>query len=107
MSSVLSRMNGSEPPSSSTTFFRFRPATLGNRRPGALRPGHGYALHARVGDHPRDLIVGGVDVDVCALREAGVQVDLLQRRCRLRALGRMLQQHGVADDQVRPAKRAT
>jgi hypothetical protein len=67
-----STMNGSEPPSSSTTFFRLPAGDLGDRRAGALRAGHRDALDARVGDDPLDLLVGGVDVDVGALGEAGV-----------------------------------
>ena len=37
-SSVLRRMNGSEPPSSSTTFFRFRPATSATAAPARSEP---------------------------------------------------------------------
>ena len=37
-SSVLSRMNGSEPPSSSTTFFRCRPAISATAAPARSEP---------------------------------------------------------------------
>ena len=37
-SSVLSRMNGSEPPSSSTTFFRLRPAISATAAPARSEP---------------------------------------------------------------------
>ncbi len=38
MSSVLSRMNGSDPPSSSTTFFRWRPAISATAAPARSDP---------------------------------------------------------------------
>lgn len=38
MSSVESRMNGSEPPSSSTTFFTWRPATSATAAPARSEP---------------------------------------------------------------------
>ena len=53
------------------------PGDLGDGRAGALRAGQRDALHARVGDDRRDLLVGGVDVDVGAVGEAGVVEDLL------------------------------
>ena len=92
-------MNGSEPPSSSTTFFRCG-RRLGDRGACALRAGHRDALHARIGDDAGDLVVGGEDVHVGALGEPGVEIDLLQRLGRLGALGGVLEQHRVADDQV-------
>ena len=77
---------------------------LGHRRARALRAGDRDALHPRVGDDVRDLVVGGVDVRVGAGGEAGLVVDPLHRRRRLRALGRVLQQDRVADDEVRPGE---
>ena len=100
-SSVLSRMNGSEPPSSSTTFLRLRPAISATAAPARSEPVSETPLHARILDHRRDLVVGRVDVDVRVRREAGLLVDLLHRLGRLRALGRVLEQDRVADRQVR------
>ena len=98
---MLSRTNGSEPPSSSTTFLRLRAGDLGDRCARALRAGHRHALHARVGDDVCDLLVRRVDVDVRVRGEAGVVVDRLDRGGRLRALRRVLEQDRVADDEVR------
>ena len=74
---------------------------LGHGRPGALRTSQRHAAHPRIRDHPLDLFVGGVDVDVGVLGEASVVEHLLDGRGRLRALGRVLEQNGVADHQVR------
>ena len=98
---VLSTRNGSDPPSSSTTFFRLRPGDLGDGGAGALRPGERDTLHPRVGDRVGDLLVRRVHVDVGALREPGVGEDLLDRRRRFRALRRMLEHDRVAQRQVR------
>src|SRR5207342_761868 len=68
---------------------------------GALGAGDGYAADARIGDYPLDLLVRGVDVHVCAVGEASIAEHLRHRLSRLRALGRVLQQKRVADDQVR------
>src|SRR4051794_9905034 len=103
-SSVPSRMNGSEPPSSSTTFFRLRPAISDDGAAGALGAGDRDAVHPRVCDHPLDLLVTGVDVLVGALGKTGVVEDLLHRRGRFRALRRVLEQDRVADHQVRPGE---
>ena len=73
---------------------------LGDGGTGALRSGERDALHAAVADDGLDLLVGGVDVDVGALGEAGIREDLLDGRGRLRALRGVLQQDGVADDEV-------
>ena len=62
------------------------PGDLGDRGAGALRSGQRHAAHARVADHPLDLLVGRVDVDVGVRREAGLLEDLLHRRRRLGAL---------------------
>ena len=75
---------------------------LGDGGAGALGAGDGDAADARIGDHPLDLLVRGVDVHVRAVGEAGVEEHLRHRLGRLRALGRVLQQDRVADDQVRP-----
>ena len=74
---------------------------LGDGGAGALGAGDRDAVHARVGDHPLDLLVGRVDVLVGALGEAGVVEDLLHRLGRFRALRRVLEQDRVADHQVR------
>ena len=100
-SSVLSRMNGSEPPSSRTTFLRFRPATSATAAPARSEPVTDTPCTRGSAMSVRDLVVGGVDVRVRAGREARLVVDPLDRRRRLRALGRMLQQDRVADDEVR------
>ena len=55
-------MNGSDPPSSSATFLRLRPGDLRDGGAGALRAGDRDALHARVGDDRRRLLVGRVEV---------------------------------------------
>ena len=73
------------------------PGDLGDGGAGALGAGDGDALDPRVGDDVRDLVVGGVDVDVGAVGEAGVVEDPLDRLSRLRALRRMLQQDRVAE----------
>ena len=73
---------------------------LGHGRTGALRAGQRHRLDARVGDDVGGLVVGGVDVDVGAVGEAGVTEDLLERLCRLGALRGVLEHDGVADDQV-------
>ena len=67
-SSLSSTMNGSDPPSSRTTFLRLRPGHLGHGRAGPLAAGHRHAGHPRVGDHVRDLAVGREHVDVGVLR---------------------------------------
>ena len=77
------------------------PGDLGDRRAGPLGAGQRDAPHARVGDDLGDLVVRGEDRLVGAVREARVVVDLLDRRGRLRALRRVLEQDRVADDQVR------
>ena len=74
---------------------------LGDRRARALRAGQRNPLHAWVGDDVRDLLVGGVDVDVGALGVAGVGEDLLHRRRRFGALRSVLEHDGVAQRQVR------
>jgi hypothetical protein len=73
----------------------------GHRRSGPLRTGQRDALDARVADDLLDLLVGGVDVDVGTVREARVLEDLRQDRRGVGALGRMLEDHGVARGQVR------
>ena len=98
---MLRRRNGSEPPSSSTTFLRLRPAISATAAARSLRARQRHAAQARVGDHRLDLLVGGVDVDVRVRREAGLLEDLLHRRRRLGALRRVLEQDRVADHQVR------
>ena len=80
------------------------PGDLGDRGAGALGAGDRDAVHARVGDHPLDLLVGRVDVLVGALGEAGVVEDLLHRLGRFGALRRVLEQDRVADHQVRPGE---
>ena len=72
----------------------------GDGSPGALGPGQGDALHPRVADQLLDLLVGGVDVDVGALGEAGVGEDLREQRRRLGALRRVLEHDRVARRQV-------
>ena len=99
-SSVPSRMNGSEPPSSSTTFLRLRPAICSDRGAGALGAGHRHAADTRVGDHPLDLLVGRVDVLVAALGVARVLEDLRDRRGRFGALRSVFEQDRVADHVV-------
>ena len=99
-SSVLSRMNGSEPPSSSDDLLQVATRDLRDGGAGALGAGERDALDARVADDPLDLLVARVDVDVGVRREPGLLEDLLHRRRRLRALRRVLEQDRVADDQV-------
>ena len=77
------------------------PGDLGDGGTGPLGAGQRDAAHPAVGDGPLDLLVRGVDVGVGPGREAGVVEDLLQGLGRLRALGRVLEQDGVAVDQVR------
>src|SRR4026209_718095 len=85
--SVPRTMNGSEPPISSTTFFRFRPAISATAAPARPEPGagDGAPARARIGDHPLDLLVRGVDVHIGAVREARVGEELRHRLGRLRA----------------------
>src|SRR3954467_11898354 len=105
--SVASRMNGSEPPISRTTFFRLRPATSATAAPARSEPvtetprtrGAGGTLsaicsgHARVGDHLLGyLLVCREDRLIRTLREAGVVVHGLNRFAGFRALWRRLQQ---------------
>ena len=96
-----STMNGSEPPSSSTTFLRLRPAISATAAPARSEPVTETPSDARVGDDPLDLLVGRVDVLVGAVRKAGLVEDLLHRRGRLGALRRVLEQDRVADHEVR------
>ncbi len=77
------------------------PGDLRNRRAGALGPGQRHPPDARVGDHPLDLLVRRIDVDVRICRETGLVEDLLDRRRRLRALWGMLEEDRVADHQIR------
>ena len=77
------------------------PGDFGHRRAGPLRAGQRHSLNSRVGDRLGDLLVGGVDVDVGALREAGIVVDFLDGRGRLRALRCVLEHDRVAQCQVR------
>jgi hypothetical protein len=61
----------------------------GDRRHGGAGPlgaRDRHAAHARVGDDPLDLLVGGVDVLVGAVGEAGVVEDLRDRLGRFRTL---------------------
>ena len=95
-------MNGSEPPSSSTTFLRLRPATSATAAPARCGAGQRHAGDPVVGDDGGGLLVGGVDVDIGAFGEAGVVEDLLDRRSRLGTLRCVLQQHRVADAQIWP-----
>ena len=94
-------MNGSDPPSSRTTFLRLRPATSATAAPARSLPVTDTPDDPRVGDHVRDLVVGGEHVDVGVFRQAGVVEDLLHRQRRLRALRCVLQNDRVADHQVR------
>ncbi len=94
-------MNGSEPPSSSATFLRLRPATSATAAPARSEPVTETPCTADVGDDGRRLLVGGVDVGVRTLREAGIPVDLLDRGRRLGALRGVLEQDRVADHEVR------
>jgi hypothetical protein len=66
------------------------PGDLGDRGTGPLRAGDRDAVHPRVGDHPLDLLVRGVDVLVGPRRETGVVEDLLNRLGGFGALRRML-----------------
>ena len=94
-------MKGSEPPSSSTTFLRWRPATSATAAPARSEPvsetpcTRGSAMTVSI------CVVRGVDVDVGARREAGVEEDALDGGGRLGALLGVLQEDRVADDEVR------
>jgi hypothetical protein len=77
------------------------PGDLGDSAAGPLGAGDRDAVHARVGDHPLDLLVGRVDVLVGAIGEAGVGEHPRHRLGRFRALRRVLEQDRVADDEVR------
>ena len=74
---------------------------LGDGGARALRARDRDAVHARVGDDGRRLVVGGVDVDVRAGRQTGILIQLLDRRRRLGALRGVLEEDRVADHQVR------
>ena len=57
-------------------------------------------LQRRVGDHRGDLLVGREEVDVHAVRHAGVLHDLSNRQSRGMGVFCVLEYDGVADDQV-------
>src|SRR5207244_6244043 len=73
---------------------------LGDHGAGPLGAGQRHASQPRVGDHRGDLLVGREDVDVYAVRHARVLHDLRDRQGRGRAVFRVLEYDGVADDQV-------
>ena len=74
---------------------------LGDGRAGPLGAGHRDPAHPRVGDRLGDLLVGGEDRLIGPGGDPRVLVHLLDRRGRLGALRRRLEQDRVADDQVR------
>ena len=74
---------------------------LRHGRAGALGAGERDALNAGIGDHVGDLLVGGEDVHVGAVRGAGVGEDLLHGQRGLGALRGVLEQDRVAVHQVR------
>ena len=94
-------MNGSDPPSSSATFLRLRPATSATAAPARSEPVTETPCTRAVGDDRRRLLVGRVDVRVRALGQSGVPVDLLDGRRGLGALRGVLQQDRVAEHEVR------
>ena len=100
-SSVDSRMNGSEPPSSSATFLRLRPATSATAAPARSEPVTDTPCTRGSAMTVGRLLVGRVQVRVHALGEPGVPIDLLDRGRRLGALRRVLEQDRVADHDVR------
>ena len=77
---------------------------LGDRGARALRASQRDPAHARVGDDPLDLVIGGEDVDVGVLGDPGLVEDLLHRQRGLRALRRVLEQDRVTDHQVGPGE---
>ena len=94
-------MNGSDPPSSSATFLRLRPAISATAAPARSEPVSETPCTRGSAIIVGDLVVRREHVLVRALRESGVVVDRLDRGRRLGALRRGLQQDRVADDQVR------
>ena len=74
----------------------FLPGDRRDHRARALRTGQGDTRDTRVADDLLDLVVGRKHVDVGALRQPGVDDDLLNRQRRLRDRLGVLEHDGVA-----------
>lgn len=98
-SAVLSKMNGSEPPSSSTTFFRLRPAISATAAPARSDPVRD-APNTSIGNDLFYLLIGCVYVDIRSVRVSGIVKQLIKDSGGLGTLGRMFQEHGVTGNQV-------
>ena len=85
-------MNGSLPPSSSTTFFPTAPAWAATARPAPDAAGQGHRCHPAVGDDGRDLVGADEQGLEHAVGSPGPAEQILQQQRRAGHVGGVLQQ---------------